>query len=306
MKQILFLLVFSTALFSEKQQHPWFTGPLLAPAGHTVPAGKTNYQPYIFVTNNYQPDSSWAVNPFIQFTRGISSWADIKFVTQAFLVTKNNQVATNIADSVVILGLQAMEDQPSGWEPDLRFTLGLGFPTGKFERLNPNKLGTDSTGTGSYEPEVSFNFQKLFSMPHGQWLRPRLFLRYTIAAPVKVHEFNAYGGGFETDGKVVPGNNFTATLAFEYAMTQNWVWALDIQAIYAGKTTFSGKRGFVSENSLEPAKIGNGNVVQWSYAPALEYNFSSKVGVIGGVWFTGATRNSREFISYVLSVNLVM
>ena len=318
MKHILFFLFFSSALFCEKPQRPWFTGPILAPAGHTVPAGKTNYQPYLFVTDNYSPDPSWVINPFIQFTRGLTSWMDLKIETQAFFTFKDHQVGSNLSDFQVILGFQAMEDNPNGWEPDLRITFGETFPTGRYEKLNPDKMGADGTGGGSYETEVSFNFQKLFHISGDQWLRPRLFLRYAVPAPVTVHEFNTYGGGFGTNGKVYPGNSFIGILAFEYAMTQNWVLALDIQAIYADKTSFSGKKGIDIQSRTAaqgsgkfnkigiPAGIGSGKSVQWSYAPALEYNFTQNLGVIGGVWFTGATRNSTEFISYVISINLVL
>ncbi|MDX8431669.1 MAG: hypothetical protein SNF33_07720 [Candidatus Algichlamydia australiensis] len=317
MKGILFFLIFSTGLFCQEFERPWFTGPILAPAGHTVAPGKTNYQPYLFVTNNYSPEESWVIDPFVQITRGITSHIDLKFETQAFFTFKEDQIGSGLSDFSVILGFQAMEDNLDGWEPDLRITLGETFPTGQFERLNPNKLGADATGSGSFETAVSFNFQKLFHIKGVQWLRPRLFLRYTIPSPVTVHDFNTYGGGFGTDGKVHPGNTFSGILAFEYSMTRNWVWALDIQAIYASKTTFSGRRGIdiVGRTAAHgngkinrvgiPASLGSGKSVQWSYAPALEYNFNDWFGVIGGVWFTGATKNSMEFISYVLSTNLV-
>ncbi len=303
MRAIVVLLIFCASLAAELEERPWLTGPLLAPSGHTVAPGKTNWEPYLFLTKNYNPDSSWVINPFIQITHGITSYFDIKLETQAFFTFKDGEVGSGLSDFSVILGFQALEDNPDGWMPDLRITLSETFPTGRYQRLNPDKQGADSTGSGSYETFTSFNFQKLFHIFGNHWLRPRLFLRYIIPAPVSVRDFNTYGGGFGTDGKIYPGNNFTGILAFEYTLTRNWVLALDIQAVYVDKTKFSGTKGVNPNGSI--ASVGNGKEVQWSYAPALEYNFSDWLGIIWGVWFTGATKNSTDFVSFVVAVNIV-
>lgn len=303
MRSIIVTLIFCTTLAAEQVKKPWLTGPLLAPSGHTVAPGRTNWEPYLFVTKNYNPDSAWIIDPFIQITRGLTSHIDLKFETQAFFTFKNGEVGTGLSDFSVILGFQAMEDNLGGWLPDLRITLAETFPTGRYQRLNPDKQGADSTGTGAYETSVSLNFQKLFHISDNQWLRPRIFFRYGVSAPVSVHEFNAYGGSFDTDGKIYPGDNFIGILAFEYTLTRNWALALDIQALYVDKTKFSGRNGVNPDGSI--ASVGNGKEVQWSYAPALEYNFSNWLGIIWGVWFTGATKNSTDFVSFVVAVNIV-
>ncbi len=42
----------------------------------------------------------------------------------------------------------------------------------------------------------------------------------------------------------------------------------------------------------------------FSLAPALEYNWSANIGLIGGVWFTVGGRNTSRFVSGVLAFNV--
>ena len=73
--------------------------------------------------------------------------------------------------------------------------------------------------------------------------------------------------------------------------------------VYADRTKFSGKRG--RDQDGNPAEIGSGSSDVLSLAPALEWNFTENLGIIGGVWFSLTGRNSEDFISYVFSVNVV-
>jgi hypothetical protein len=42
---------------------------------------------------------------------------------------------------------------------------------------------------------------------------------------------------------------------------------------------------------------------QYSLAPAIEYNWSQNIGLIGGVWFTVAGQNISQFNSIVIALN---
>jgi len=63
-------------------------------------------------------------------------------------------------DSYLFLRYCAFEDQ--GWLPSVTGLLQLKLPTGKYQHLDPEKLGTDSMGTGSWDPGFGFNFSKKF------------------------------------------------------------------------------------------------------------------------------------------------
>ena len=130
-------------------------------------------------------------------------------------------------------------------------------------------------------------------------LNTRLALGYTIYTPVHVKNFNTYGGGFKTRGVVFPGNAFNADLGLELSISQRWVIALDSVYTFTNRTHFHGNPGMTSSGTK--ASVGKGYSDQLSFAPAIEYNFSDKMGLIGGAWFSVYGRNSSNFVSGILS-----
>lgn len=288
---------------------PWFTGSILSLPGHVVGDKHTNWQPYLYITDDYGTyDTKWrrqttpstsVVNPQLLVTRGFGDWFDIKIEPQMLIKTRSNHTSARLGDFPVVLGFQALNQK--GWIPDLRIILRETFPSGQYDHLNPKNRGTDSTGSGSYQTTLGFNFQMLNHLWGHHYLRSRLNLVYTVPSPVHVHGFNTYGGGFGTNGTVYPGNHCFAIYAFEFNFNQNWVLAMDIMGSYNNRTRFSGKRGvnqLGQAASNTPASASN-----WSLCPAIEYNWSKNLGFIGGIWFSVAGRNSEDFISYVISFN---
>ena len=293
---------------------PWFTGSLLSLPGHVVGNKHTNWQPYVYFTDDYgfynnkgrkQHVPSTKVWDFqLLVTRGFGDWFDAKINAQAFIRNEKGQTSTRFGDFEFILGFQALNQKKGSWIPDLRIILAETFPSGQYDNLNPGKFGTDSSGSGSYETSLGFNFQRLEHIYGIHYLRWRLNLVYTVPSPTHVDGFNVYGGGFGTNGTIYPGNQFMGIVAIEYNFNQNWVFACDLMQTYGNRTRFSGKPGR-DQNGL-PAAIGLPSQKVLSLAPALEYNFSKALGIIGGVWFSLCGRNTDDFISYVLSVNYFM
>lgn len=288
---------------------PWFTGSVLSLPGHVVGDKHTNWQPYLFITDDYgHYDNKWrhqttpstsVVNPQQLITRGFGNWFDIKIEPQMLIKTRSGHTSARLGDFPVVLGFQALNQK--GWIPDLRIILRETFPSGQYDQLNPKNKGTDSSGSGSYQTALGFNFQMLNHVWSNHFFRWRLNLVYTVPSPVGVTGFNTYGGGFGTDGTVYPGNSFMGIFAFEFNFSQNWVFAFDLMEVYNNRTRFSGNRG-ISQMG-QTAKNTQGSASTLSVCPAIEYNWSKNFGFIGGIWFSVMGRNSEDFISYVISFN---
>lgn len=314
---ILFFLIFpadgcASGTNSQQDSAPWFTGPLIASAAKTVAEGHQNYEPYIFATDNIgyynrswhriSETNSQIYNPMLLYTVGLNHFMDLQVTIPYDLNTKENYFSHGISDISVYLGFQILNDNPHSWEPDCRFTIQEAFPTGRYQNLNPQQMKNDVTGSGSYQTGIAFNFQKLLHIYKVHYLRTRLSLTYTFPAPTTVHNFNAYGGGFGTQGTVNPGDNFSADLAFELTMTRNWVAVMEMYYIIAAKSTFKGQPGFTQRGKL--ASVGNPSDQQLSLAPAIEYNFNADVGIIAGAWFSVTGRDATDFVSGVVAVNI--
>lgn len=291
---------------------PWFTGPLLAPAGHTIPKGHTNFEIYgldVLTDGRYnnlgnlihtRTFRSFVANPIL--THGFSDWLDVQLTLPYSFNSTRGVNYDHIADTAVALGIQIFEQNKSPKRMDVRILLQETFPTGKYNRLNPNFLGTDSTGLGSYQTQVGLNLQYLRQLYNSHYLRTRLILSHLYAAPVKVFGLNSYGGTTSTSGRINPGTENGIDLAFEYTLTQNWVAVMEGTYSKGAATRFNGTLNIGDIGGPSPT-IGSGNYNVTALAPALEYNFTDSLGLIGGVWFPVAGRNTSHYMTYVLALN---
>ncbi|WP_058535475.1 transporter [Legionella saoudiensis] len=289
---------------------PWFTGPILAPAGHTVPRGHTNFELYgidVETDGLYNGAgkfrktplfSSVLLNPLL--THGFTDWLDVQLsVPYAFNSTRGVHY-NRVTDSSVGVGLQLTEQKKSRWLPDIRFFVQETFPTGTYDRLNPAFLGTDATGLGSYRTLIAANIQYLKEIYNSHYLRTRFMISRLFSTPVNVIGFNSFGGTSNTQGRIKPGAEDNVDIAFEYTLTQNWVAVMEGYYSEGQATRFNGILDIVN-NDL--ALIGSQQYYEYGLAPALEYNFNANVGVIGGVWFPVAGKNTSHFMAYVLAIN---
>ncbi len=292
---------------------PWLTGPLLTPSGHVVPTGHWNFEPYLYVTTDFGVyDKNWSPQSIPNFYNILSSSSfqyglpgplDISFTPQFQWNHTDGASQWEIADMPIGIDVQLWQDNTRAWRPAIKLQLKANLPFGKYQNLNPNKLGTDVSGSGSFLPGIGLVSSRLFHFKGHHFLATRFNVSYTFPTPVHVKNYNAYGGGHHTHGTVFPGQSITALAGFEYTLTQNWVLALDIQYLHTNKNRFKGHAG---------SSHGVANVVtspsseQLSFAPAVEYNWTTNVGAIAGCWFTALGRNSTQFASGVIAINIYL
>jgi hypothetical protein len=180
--------------------------------------------------------------------------------------------------------------------PAVKLRLGVNVPLGKYQKLSPDKQGTDLGGSGNWLPSVGLVFGRLLHFTGIHFLSLRYLIAYGVPLPLGVKGINSYGGAVHTKGTVYPGNVFLNLVGMEFSLTQRWVLACDFQYQHNNKNRFSGHSG--GKAPLAPSSE------QASIAPALEYNWSNNVGVIGGTWFTLAGRNATKFMQWVIAINI--
>ncbi len=294
-KRLLLLLLFCQIASAS----PWMTGPLLAPAGRTVPVGHVNFEPYGFYTLYPHQFRNVEVTPVL--TTGVTSFIDVQASLPLDISWDRGQRGSGIGDTNLGFGVQILRQKENSWLPDLRIVVQEVFPTGKYQDLNPTHLGTDQTGAGSYQTFVGFNFQRLSEFSNEHYLRTRFSFVAATENLVHVHGFNVYGGSATTNGIVRPDNSYSADLAFEYALTQNWVGVFEGLYVNSGSSRFTGNPGFTPGGTV--SGIGGGGSNQGSLAPAIEYNFSAQLGLIFGVWFSVTGPQAGQFVANSLALN---
>lgn len=315
------LAAFEGELDVEQAIKPWFTGPILATSGNIVPAGHFGTQPYIFgITRTAFYDNDWKSQSIetiwsLLFKTpvwiGLTSWADLMISPVWMWNYRNGQSQWTLGDWAAQIDIQLYQDTlpHKNWLPSIKISIRETFPTGKYQKLNPHKLGTDGGGRGAYTTSFSLNASKIFHFSGFRFLGLRGNFLYAIPTKTHVKGFNNYGGGFNTDGTVSPEKYFIATFAFEYSFLRNWAVCCDFQGVFASKTTFKGYPGIIPDKDgrFNPTGVPASNEakasIQYSAAPGLEYNFSENLGLLAGVWFTFAGKNSSRFTTGVLSLN---
>lgn len=295
----------------EKKPSPWFTGPLLTPAGHVVPYGHYNIEPYEFVSTNYGLyNSEWNTHSTPKFYQvstqticqiGLPGPFDIAF-TPAW--TWNHIEGAShwvLNDMSFGFDYQIASYKKGHWWPSLKLNVGATLPIGKYQKLHPKAKGTDIGGFGTWAPTIGLVTSDLFWWGGHIFFSPRFNVQYTIPTPVHVKNNNAYGGGHHTRGKVYPGQSLRLLFGFEISLSQRWVIAGDVQYQHINKTRFRGHKGHTHDRLN---RVGAPSSEQFSLAPAIEYNWSNNYGIIAGAWFTIAGRNQTEFVSAVVAFNI--
>lgn len=282
--------------------NPWYAGPLLTPSAHVLPMGMINIQPYLFITNNYAQFNLqrkthsiphlFQTNTTFFFQTGIMPYVDVTFGPQ-FLTNHQNGVSyQGMGDLGVYFGITLLTETP--YIPALKLSLSQSFPTGKYQKLDPKKQGLDALGSGAYQTKISLNASKVVWWWTLHPMSFRLSLGYSLPSQICVKGFNAYGGDVDTKGRVFTQGAYSAAFSFEYSLTQRWVFATDFSYSYSEKIGFQRLAG--TDIATHPISE------QLSIAPAIEYNFTSSIGALAGIWFPVYGKNTLQFLSGVLSL----
>lgn len=294
---------------SKEMFNPWYTGPLVTPSASTVSPGEAFVQPYVFIADNYAQFNkdrksvklennliSLKGLSVLQF--GLTDKSDFTVTPSGIANWQAGKFGGGFQDLTATLGFRFLDQ--TLYLPNIKFSIQQTFPTGKYQNLSLNGLNLNATGGGSYQTEFSLAFGKVIWWTYPYPMNTRLFVGYNLATPVTVRNFNNYGGGFGTRGRVRPGNTLTVDFGYELSFTQRWVFALDVVYTAQNRTKFHGNPGVNATGA--PASVGSGYNDNLSLAPAIEYNWSENFGVLGGAWFSVYGRNSLNYAQCVLSL----
>lgn len=295
---------------SQKTYDPWYTGSLNATSGSNLGKGLISIQPYLSYYDVYgQYTQSWGHHSVpnirygeldVYFQMGLNSWLDATVNSKCYYKESRHEETFQFGDSSIFFGLQLLAKKDFTPIPSIRLTLKEIFPTGKYKNLDPKKNGIDAGGQGSYQTSITLILSKVHYWIANHPISWRIDFEYSVPAPVKVKNFNAYGGGYNTKGKVAPGMGYQLILSLEYSFTQRWAYAMDFIYYYSAKDKFKGYAGTNSNGT--PASMYSPSSAYVVLSPALEYNFNANLGIIGGLYFTVAGKNSQQLISGQLSL----
>jgi hypothetical protein len=268
-----------------------WTGPMLASNAETLPQGHFYTEPYFYdviVGGDHHPGSSG----FYQY--GLLN--SLTVGVQPSFATDTNRLGRGmtIGDFKLLSQLRLTHFTPEHPIPTIAIVLNEVLPTGKDDRLAAKEEGH---GSGSFATEVGINVQHYFLLKNGRLLRARFNLLKSFPHGAHVSDRSVYGTALGFSGHAKPGSKTTLIGAVEYSVTREWVLALDVIHESAARTRLEGRypTGPLVTQTF-PSSRATG------FAPAVEYNWSDRAGILLGVWVTPKGHNTRSSVTPAIAI----
>lgn len=285
----------------EQMNNAWWTGPMLAPSAGTLPKGHFLAEPYLYdVTTPH-------TNSFGSLTYLLYGLAN-GFTVGAIPTFGFNKVSSGLSSSGIGAGDATLVTQyrltkfhEGNWLPAAALNVQETFPTGKYDHLGDRPA--DGFGSGAYTTTVSLYLQTYFWLNTGRILRMRFNTSEAFSANVNIQDASVYGTETGFRGHAEPGSSLSFDASWEYSLTSNWVFALDIGYKLNDNTYVTGYNNSIQNPPVIQFNSGPSRVL--IFAPAIEYNWNSSLGILIGTRLIPAGTNVTASVTPVVAVNFV-
>jgi hypothetical protein len=269
-----------------------WTGPLLASTAETLPQGHFYTEPYFFDVmsgGHHYPGSSgfYQYGLLDNYTAGVQPFFSLG--TQKY----NRSVA--IGDFKIVTQVRVSHFTAKHRVPSVAIVMNLVVPTGKDDHLAALKQGH---GSGSFAPEIGINAQQYFLLGNGRLLRARINILKNFPLRHEVSGRSVFGTDVDFHGHAKPGSKTTVVVGAEYSLTKEWVLALDVEHDQWGKTSVTGR------DTTTGALVKHVSPESWNtgFAPAVEYNWSDRAGIIAGVWIVPKGHHTQSSVTPAIAI----
>jgi hypothetical protein len=268
-----------------------WTGPMLASNAETLPHGHFYTEPYFYdviVGGDHHPGSSG----FYQY--GLLD--SLTVGVQPSFATATNKLDRGMAigDFKLLSQLRLTHFTPEHRIPTVAIVLNEVLPTGKDDHLSPKQEGH---GSGSFATEVGINVQQYFLLKNGRLLRARINVLERFPHGADVRDRSVYGTEPGFHGHASPGRTTTLIGAVEYSLTREWVLAFDVIRESSGRTKLVGR--YASGSSVKQTFPSSRSI---GFAPAVEYNWSDRAGILFGLWVSPKGRNTPSSVTPAIAI----
>jgi hypothetical protein len=288
----------------------WWTGSLLAKSVTTLPAGRFYMEPNLADSIPYTHFDSEGHTHDVTHENELGLSVPMEYgVTDRMTISAilrlgydwsgQAQSSSGVGDTSIQIQYQLTQYQPGSWVPVFAVDLQETLPTGRYDRLD--RL-TDGFGSGADTTTLAACSQSFIWMPNGRIVRARLDLIYSVSRHVAVEGRSVYGTPEDFRGHAMPGESAAVDLAFEYSATRNWVLAGDLWLERDGGTRVDGIYGQPGGQTVDLLSA-SGTGRELIVAPAVEYNWSRRLGIILGGRVTAVGRNEKGFITPVAALS---
>ena len=294
----------------------WWTGPIVTPGAGTLPQGHALVEPYLFDVIRYARFDNDGERRDADRTHSYGSLTYMLYgITDRFTVGMiptfgYNEAGPGLDSSGIQFGDFTVQGQyrlsqfaEGRRVPTSSVVIQQTFPTGKYDQLGDTP--GDGLGAGVATTTVGLYSQYYFWMPNGRILRTRFNLTYAMSGDADVTDVSVYGTPEGFRGTASPGDVFAVQSSLEYSVTSNWVFAMDLIYQHDDSTRLAGEEPDPLTGNLQRIDEESGTAWRLGVAPAIEYNWSSRIGLIVGARWFFAGRNTNATLTPAIALNMV-
>jgi hypothetical protein len=281
----------------EALSEAWWTGPLLAASGATLPRGHMLIEPYFYDARGNHANSFGSSSYVLYGVANGLTVGSIPAVGYNRMRNSLNSSTVGTGDFTLVAQHQLTQFHPGHWVPTAGAVVEETLPTGKYDKLGDRP--SNGIGAGAYTTLLGLYPQTYFWLPNGRILRMRFDVSQSFSRSTHVEGVSVYGTGNGFIGRAQPGASFLADPAWEYSMTRKWVLALDATYRHNWNTRVTGTAAGAS------VVTNSGSNEVFAFAPAVEYNWRSYLGVIAGTRVIPASHGTHESLTPVMAINFV-
>ena len=286
----------------QSRDDAWWTGPMLANSAETLPKGHFLVESYLYDVATTHADG------FGSRTYMLYGLAD-RFTVGMIPILGYNRVnggpdssGVGLGDIEVMAQYRLTEFHEGSALPTLAVQLQQAFPTGKYDRLGNRP--SDGMGSGAYATTLAMLSQTWFWLPNGRILRARFNLSQTFSGNADVQGVSVYGTDEGFHGRAKPGRAFLADASLEYSLTRNWVLAVDLFYTHNRNIRVMGWETDADGTAGKNLTVRNiASAAAFGFAPALEYSWTSHLGLLVGVRMIPARGNTSSSVTPVMAIN---
>jgi len=286
----------------------WFTGSLEAPSPALPKAGMLAIEPYVVwqadtgtygdnghrTTGGSQPDTLEAL---LVIKYGITNRLTIQALPALSHTWDGaaHSTGAGFGDLPLELEYRLRDGNYRNGAPSITLDLGVTVPSGAYKHLSNSLNGV---GQGAWLLKQGIVLQSLFDTAGNHPVRIRVYASmFEPLTHPSVEDVSVYGTTQGFAGKVAPGVSGQAGIGGGWALDRHWVFALDLVHTAGDRYRLTGIDGLGT-----PVKTLGADTSSTALAPAVEYNWSADAGVIAGVEFTAAGRNTPSYVAPQVAV----
>jgi hypothetical protein len=277
----------------QRLEDAWWTGPVLANSPVPLPQGHSYVESYFFDVRSDGNDSFGSQTYMLY---GLSDRWTVG-LRPSFGYTRLRDGGGSSRIGVGDLTLHAQYAlttfNPDTRMPAIALAIEESLPVGRYDRLD--RIG-NGFGNGAYTTTLGVYAQQYFWLPNGRILRGRINIGGSLSSRVVVHDLSVYGTPEGFDGKARPGASLSFDNAWEYSLTRHWVLAADFYSRHDAPTSIREATGTRRTSTFDT----------FALVPAVEYNWSPRIGLIAGARYIAARGHNARSITPIVALSVFM